>query len=737
MKPLTSVTQRLLAPIALSSQDRLTISTNDDQSRFICDIYQESVVSSPKIAMRSVEEAGKRIASLSFDDEENEKLLAPLREAFRKTKEGDKDSAREAINSVFGDITDVTAQRHLNTALRVLDEPDVKKTHASWAANREFPKRVPERKKIESFGMNCWEFAATDYTAEIINACWPRDQIIFDDEAAEVMYDYLLLTGKQQDDAAEVYARFKTDKVVPDHDYELHDKYPLAEYQQVALYNSARSEGYGLFMEQGTGKTPVVIARICNMALALREEQDARGESRRMLRVVIVAPKNVRMNWGNEVAKFTTVGGKVTVVRGGAIRRAKQFIDAFTQESDDELFTAVVISYEGLQRAWKMINQVPWDLSVLDESHYIKTPRTQRFKFSMKLRDISTNRMVLTGTPITNTALDLYSQFEFMGRGWSGFNSWHNFRQFYGVYKTTESGHKALVSMQNLPFMQERLARLSFIIRKEEALPDLPDKVYDVCEVEMTGRQKDIYRQLAEQLAVEIESEMSKDGNKSLVVSNILTKLLRLAQITSGFVVWDAKYSDDGEVIEPKTTEDLDSDNPKIQALLDLAKEKDPSQKTIVWACFVHDIKRIKESLEAAGHKVVTYFGGTSDDDRVEAERAFNYDDDCRWFVGNPAAGGTGLNLLGYPPGQEDDYSTNCDHVVYYSQDWSSTKRSQSEDRAHRRGTRQNVRITDLCVPGSIDEEIRTRVVDKRVSALQISDIRHILDNVLKADLDD
>ena len=124
------------------------------------------------------------------------------------------------------------------------------------------------------------------------------------------------------------------------------------------------------------------------------------------------------------------------------------------------------------------------------------------------------------------------------------------------------------------------------------------------------------------------------------------------------------------------------------------------------------------------------YDGDTNENDRIEAERAFNEDPDCTVLLGSQAAGGTGLNLLGYPPGDES-VPTNCDHQVYFSQNWSPTQRSQSEDRPNRRGTRVPTRTTDLCVPGTVDEEIRTRVVEKIKTALEVSDVRKILRSVL------
>ena len=113
--------------------------------------------------------------------------------------------------------------------------------------------------------------------------------------------------------------------------------------------------------------------------------------------------------------------------------------------------------------------------------------------------------------------------------------------------------------------------------------------------------------------------------------------------------------------------------------------------------------------------------------DSFEAQNAFNCDPTIKVFLANPASAGEGLNIIGYDPTNEQTAKTATDLVVYFSSNWSMIQRSQSEDRAHRRGTRRNVRITDLVVPGTIDEEIRARVMEKRETANLIQDVREIL----------
>lgn len=581
--------------------------------------------------------------------------------------------------------------------------------------------RFPERKQVD--GLCTWELAATDITAQLLEL-FPAEQMKVDGDA-ELVLQYLRATCKQQEINADIHARYKELKEVPKHAFAYNEEYPLKPYQQVAHCLTDKAEGFGLFMEQGTGKTPVAIATLCNKA------HETYVKEKRMYRCIVVCPNSVRLNWFHEFCKFTTLPGNVTVLRGSQLNRTKLLVDAFTPDADSE-FTVVIVSYESLSKTWDSLGMIQWDLAILDEGHAIKWPETLRFKYAMKLRDNSRQRIIATGTPIANTILDLYGLFEFMGKGFSGFNSWKNFRSFYGVYKPTNSGFEKLVGVQNLPFMKERLARNTFIITKKEALPELPETTSDIYEVEMTDEQADLYKQVSTQLMAEIENDLDESGNKTLTINNILTKLLRLSHITSGFVTWDAVYSPDGEVLRPKRLEGL-KDNPKIAGVLDMLQAKtDPTEKTIIWAAWRYDIQAIKEACDSAGIKAVTFYGSTSESQREEAINAFNGDPETKVFIGNAGAGGAGLNLLGYPPGQGDKYETDATHVIYYSQDWSRIKRSQSKDRNHRMGTRRPVRYTDLCVPETIDEEIRARVTQKEMNALEISDLREILKSVLK-----
>lgn len=588
--------------------------------------------------------------------------------------------------------------------------------------------------------------AATDFTALIIHHRWPFKQIVFLDEGTEMAYKFLLTRFLVQTKNAIQGARFKVEKTVPDmpEDYIEHPELPLADYQKAAMLMSLEQTSFALFMQQGTGKTPTAIARMCLEAQRTRmgkyPNPAADQPDKRCMKVLIICPKQVRKNWETEIGRFTVCPGKVTTLRGIKNRRIKGLIDALRTD-EDCFFSAVISGFEQVKGSWELISKIPWDLCIVDESHYIKNGEADRTKHLHILRDMCERVMILTGTPITNTPFDLWSQFEMMGDGLSGFNVFKNFRSFYGVFTKKEAyqdksrgSFEKMTGLRNLPLIQERLARLSFSITKKEADMQLPEKTRDMIEVTMTSQQREIYAKVASQLLIEMENA---DSSSSLTVEHMLTRILRLTQVTSGHIKWDPVVDEDtGCVLKEGYVEQIDGGNPKVDATVEAVKttaEADPDCKTLIWAVFIEDIKAIEKRCKEEGIDCVTYYGGTKEKDRDEAVRRFNCDPACKVFIGNPATAGTGLNLLGYdwtlPEAEWGDSYTG--HEIFFSQNWSVVQRSQAEDRAHRRGTRRNVRITDLVVPGTIDEEIRQRVVVKRAVAQEIQDIKLVLETVM------
>ena len=638
--------------------------------------------------------------------------------------------------NVLPSIDDAAIAPYIQTPNGAFYKDDRFYYYPSFNASSVWFRRIPERKQL-GFGRH--RLAGTDYTALIIHHVWPHHKLIFKSEEAQLLYTFLLRRFYAQSKNSVIAAEFKlTGKApkMPD-DFIEHDKLPLTDYQKAALLITLHNSSYSLFMEQGTGKTPIVINRVC------LEAARKRAKINEMYRTLIICPQQVRLNWEREFERFATVPGKTCILRGGKISKIRSLIDVIRSENDCA-WSAAIISIDSVSSIWEGLKKMQWDLVVIDESHKIKNPNTKRFKDMMEIDDLRAKaKMILTGTPITNTVFDLWSQWEWLGKGLSGFSTFNNFKAFHGKWKAVMQGGtgvQKLVGFKNVPLIQERLARTSFLIRKKDTGLMLPEKVYDLYEVAMTSQQLEIYKQVATKLVAEIDEMLAtaEASKLNITVEHILTKLIRLAQICSGFVKTDNIEDLENDVILPGKIVQISKHNPKIEALINMIKEdweNDSNSKCVVWATFIEDIRAISERLTQEGINHVGYHRDIQDNYRVKdsaaAEDIINRDKDCRVLLANPASAGIGQNYLGYDVNKPDDSDMYVNHHIYFSCNWSAVDRIQSEDRSHRRGTRTNLRITDLVIPYTIDEEIRQRVTAKRDMALSIQDIRNILNNVL------
>lgn len=619
---------------------------------------------------------------------------------------------------------------------------------------RAFLHRIPERDDLSRSKnpthrrwAEWWACGATDITAVVIHCSWPKERVYFTSESAELTYRYLVARFFQQNSRALMQARFKKNGEVPEIpdfiDHEDPDR-RLSPYQKAALAFCLGQEGSALFMEQGTGKTPVAVATICTEARRHRAGRMPDGQ-KRMMRALVICPNEVRSNWVAEFQKFATVSGKVIAVRGDKLKRLRTIQYAIRQE-DQHAFGCAVIGIDTFKNdVNEWVQLIPWDRVIIDESHTFKSVYgTQRGKAVMELRNKADRRTALTGTPMANTILDYFPQLEWLGQGQCGFVSVKAFTRWFAEIDATAvmrgDGKNIVRKAINVPLMQERLARLAFTITKQEAALDLPDKVFDQREVEMTPKQAKIYEEMAEALVVRIKEELelaaSGQQERWVTANNILTQTLRLGQITAGHVRLDDVVSPTGQVIDKAKVVQIDpGKNPKIQALIQMLEDpdRDPLMKTIVWTVYVPDIHAAIDMFNARGIPHETYYGADTEAQREHAVRRFNSDPNCRVFLANPAVGGQGLNLLGYDYWEpvEKQQLTYAGHVVWLSKDFSLLKRLQAIDRAHRRGTRMPVRVTDIICPGTIDEVIMNRVVEKEGRALDVKDISAILEALL------
>ena len=427
-----------------------------------------------------------------------------------------------------------------------------------------------------------------------------------------------------------------------------------------------------LFAEMGTGKSFMII----NNAAMLYDK----GKINAML---IVAPKGVYRNWyKSEIPKHMPdhVSYKMACWNPTPRKAEKMEMDAMFNAVDDLrilIMNIEAFSTEKGQQFAKIFLRVTNAFMAIDESTTIKTPTAKRTKAIVKIGKDARYRRIATGSPVTKSPLDLYSQCDFLGEDCLNYNSYYAFQARYAVLvERTMPTHtfKQVVGYRHLDELKDKLDRFAFRVTKDECL-DLPDKIYLRRDVDLTAEQKKAYEQM-KLMALSVLDEGLVSTN------NALTQLMRLHQIVCGYVKLD-----DGQ--------EIDLPNNRMSELMDLLAESDG--KVIIWANYRKNIQDIKLAIqkEYGMTSVATYYGDTAAEDRQDIVDKFSDPkSELRFFVGNPTTGGYGLTLV------------SSHTVVYYSNSFDLEKRLQSEDRAHRIGQTEKVTYIDLIATNTVDEHI-------------------------------
>ena len=316
-------------------------------------------------------------------------------------------------------------------------------------------------------------------------------------------------------------------------------------------------------------------------------------------------------------------------------------------------------------------------LIAIDESTTIKNHKAKRSKALMKIAAAFKYRRLLTGSPVTKSPMDIYSQCEFLRPGLLGYDSYYTFQARYAVVQRKTMGAHAfqqIVGFKNLDELTNKIDMFSYRVLKKDCL-DLPDKIYTVRYVGMTSEQVNMYNQIRQHAMVML------DNGEMSTAPAVITQMLRLQQILSGHL-----KTDEGDTVYFPSK--------RMDALKEILEEHDG--KAIIWSRFRYDIQQITKMLnETFGEGcAAAYYGDTSDDERNQIVQDFQQSSRLKFFVGNPSTAGYGLTL------------TEANLVVYYANDFNLETRAQSEDRAHRIGQKNNVTYVDLITEGTIDEKI-------------------------------
>ena len=443
-------------------------------------------------------------------------------------------------------------------------------------------------------------------------------------------------------------------------------------HQLKALGASHNRENYALFMEMGTGKSKVLVDNIAMLY-----------DKGKINAALIVAPKGVYRNWERQEIPIHMpdhiVHNVVTWSPVATKKQGKENIKLFKHGEQLTIFLMNIEAFstkKGLDIAQRFL-LAHQTLMAIDESTTIKSPTARRTKNVLKLRNYAKYRRILTGSPVTKSPLDLYTQCYFLDPYYLDFSSYYTFRNRYASMVDRNVGShsfKLVTGYVRLNELNDKLNNFSYRVLKEDCL-DLPDKVYMKRIVTMTPEQTKLYEEMKKHALAELEGKMT-------TAASALAQMVRLHQITCGHLA-----TDDGEVTAIK--------NNRINELLDVIEET--NGKIIIWAIYRHDIKQIENTLaEKYGQdSVKSFYGDTADSDRQDIVNAFqDRESNLRFFVGNPRTGGYGLTL------------TASHTVVYYSNSYDLEIRLQSEDRAHRIGQKEKVTYVDLISEKTVDEFI-------------------------------
>jgi len=435
---------------------------------------------------------------------------------------------------------------------------------------------------------------------------------------------------------------------------------------------SWKKEVYAYFMEMGTGKSKVLIDNIA----MLYDNGKING-------ALIIAPKGVYKNWHDSEIPIHLpdhIDKKVVLWQANINDKQQKKLNTLFEPGEDlHILLMNVESFstkKGLDFAIKFLS-CHKNMIAIDESTTIKNPSAKRTKNILSLIPFSKYRRILTGSPVTKSPLDLYTQCKFLDPWLLGHSSYYSFRTRYAQMRTANFGGRSvqiITGYKNLSELSEKLQPFSYRVLKDDCL-DLPKKTFMKRIIQLTPEQEKVYRQMKQMALAEL-------NGKVITTATVMTQLMRLHQITCGHF-----KSNDGTVQKLK--------NDRTNELINIINEV--SGKVVIWAHWRNDIETIIEHLkkEYGDNSVVTYYGDTTQDERQNAIKQMqDPNSTVRFLVGTPQTGGYGITL------------TAASTMIYYSNGYDLEKRQQSEARIDRIGQTKPMTYVDIIAEETIDEKI-------------------------------
>lgn len=429
-------------------------------------------------------------------------------------------------------------------------------------------------------------------------------------------------------------------------------KRPPFEHQLRMIKVGLIEKQFAFFCEMGTGKTKVII----DIYSILRQYSRISGPC------LIVSPLTVCSVWEGEISKDSSLS--VNVIHGGSKRkRIQQLLDGPDFH---------IMNYDGIlsigecSEIWDR-----FDMVVLDESTAIKNHKAKRTKLIIKAFHNTPYKYILSGTPVTQGAVDLYTQLSFLNPTFTPFKSFYSYRNYFCVMGGFQNYQ--IIAEKNQAELKKMVGDHSIQLKKEDCCLDLPEKTYSRRELDMSKEMKQQYKDMKSKLIIWI-SETEK-----VTASNILTKLQRLQQILTGCYLQSQK------------------DNNKLQEIIEVVQNNIKDQQIIIWCRFRKSIEILRETFKDIPYSVL--YGDIQD--RAEQIDKFQ-SGEHRLFITQTQTGGVGIPL------------TKGSLVLIYENMFSLMFRKQLEDRVHRPGQNKKCTYIDFVYKGTIDEKVLTALRHKQ-----------------------
>ncbi|BDC01473.1 TPA: DEAD/DEAH box helicase [Clostridium perfringens] len=432
--------------------------------------------------------------------------------------------------------------------------------------------------------------------------------------------------------------------------------------------NEITDLGFGgvLADDMGLGKTLQIIAFLL---------------SQKKSKSIVVVPTSVIYNWMDEFEKFAP-SIRIGLVHGSKSKRDKvlrefkrglgiKIEEDNLKEKSYEKYDVLLTTYGTLKNDEKAYENLSFDYCIIDEAQNIKNPAAQA---TLSVKNIKSRcNIALTGTPIENNLMELWSIFDFVMPGY--LFTKERFRERFILDESNLSELKYLIT----PFILRRL--------KEDVLSELPEKLEKKYLVEMKGKQKQLYSFYVKAIKNQLNENKSseKSGRDKINLFSYLTKLREICL--------------DPSLVVP----DYTGGSSKLTVVKEIVKDASESgKKILLFSQFTSVLKKIEEDFKKEDISYLYLDGGTSAKDRVERVKKFNEDSNIKVFLISLKAGGVGLNL------------TSASVVIHFDPWWNPAVEDQATDRAHRFGQENKVEVIKLVAKDTIEEKIVLMQEDKR-----------------------